>query len=129
MTIFHKDGDYTAFLDLLAAAKKKFSVKVFGLCLMPNHFHLVVQPANEATLSPFMQWWMTTGEAIRKVACPLFFSQDVEVSKFRPAITRQASLDKLWAGMTSAPGNVTSKLRLYRYRKVFRRLILCFESV
>ena len=27
---------------------------------MPNHFHLVVQPATEATLSPFMQWWMTS---------------------------------------------------------------------
>ena len=59
-TVFHKDADYTAFLDLLAAAKKKFPVKVFGLCLMPNHFHLVVQPATEATLSPFMQWWMTS---------------------------------------------------------------------
>ena len=57
---FFKDGDYTAFLDLLATAKSKFSVKVFGVCLMPNHFHLVVQPATEATLSPFMQWWMTS---------------------------------------------------------------------
>jgi len=59
-TVFHKDDDYTAFFDLLAAAKKKFPVKVFGICLMLNHFHLVVQPATEATLSPFMQWWMTS---------------------------------------------------------------------
>ncbi|MBM4123728.1 MAG: hypothetical protein FJ246_02040 [Nitrospira sp.] len=57
-TVFHKDGDYTAFLDLLAKAKAKFSVKVFGVCLMPNHFHLVVQPAHEAAFSLFMQWWM-----------------------------------------------------------------------
>ncbi|MEK6633041.1 MAG: transposase [Nitrospirota bacterium] len=55
-----KDGDYTAFLDLLTAAKSKFPVKVFGVCLMPNHFHLIVQPATEAALSPFMQWWMTS---------------------------------------------------------------------
>lgn len=27
---------------------------------MPNHFHLIVQPATEAALSPFMQWWMTS---------------------------------------------------------------------
>lgn len=59
-TVFHKDGDYAAFLELLTAAKKKFQVNVFGICLMPNHFHLVVQPATEATLSPFMQWWMTS---------------------------------------------------------------------
>jgi putative transposase len=54
-TVFYKDGDYTAFLELLGTAKSKFSVKVLGVCLMPNHFHLVVQPATEATLSSFMQ--------------------------------------------------------------------------
>lgn len=60
VTVFHKGGDYAAFLDLLATAKSKFSVKVSGFCLMPNHFHLVLQPATETTLSPFMQWWMTS---------------------------------------------------------------------
>lgn len=60
MTVFHKAGDYRAFLDLLTAAKSKFPIQVFGVCLMPNHFHLIVQPATEAALSPFMQWWMTS---------------------------------------------------------------------
>jgi putative transposase len=59
-TVFHKEGDYTAFLDLLATAKTKFPVKLFAFCVMPNHFHLVVQPATEAALSPFMQWWLTS---------------------------------------------------------------------
>jgi putative transposase len=58
--VFHKDGDYTALLDLLATAKAKHPVKVLGFCLMPNHFHLVVQPATAAALSSFMQWWMTS---------------------------------------------------------------------
>lgn len=59
-TVFHKNGDYTAFLNLLAMAKTKYPVKLFGVCLMPNHFHLVVQPATDAALSSFMQWWMTS---------------------------------------------------------------------
>lgn len=59
-TVFHKEGDYTACLDLLAPAKAKYPVKLFGVCLMPNHFHLVVQPATEAALCSFMQWWMTS---------------------------------------------------------------------
>jgi putative transposase len=59
-TVFHKDGDYTAFLQLLGTAKAKFPVKVLGLCLMPNHFHLVAQPETQAALSSFMQWWMTS---------------------------------------------------------------------
>ncbi len=59
-TVFHKDGDYRAFLDLLARAKAKFPVQVLGFCLLPNHFHLVVQPHTPAALSPFMQWWLTS---------------------------------------------------------------------
>jgi putative transposase len=59
-TVFHKDGDYSAFLQLLVSPKAKFPVNVLGFCLMPNHFHLVVQPATEAALSSFMQWWMTS---------------------------------------------------------------------
>lgn len=58
--VFHKDADYAAFLDLLTAAKAKFPVHVFGFCLMPNHFHLVLQPTTADALSPFMQWWMTS---------------------------------------------------------------------
>jgi Transposase and inactivated derivatives len=58
--VFHKESDYTAFLDLLATAKSKHPVKLFGFCLMPNHFHLVVQPATDVGLSPSMQWWMTS---------------------------------------------------------------------
>jgi REP-associated tyrosine transposase len=49
-----------AFLDLLIAAKRKYPIKVFGFCLMPNHFHAVLQPAHPDALSPFMQWWMTS---------------------------------------------------------------------
>ena len=49
-----------AFLDLLATAKAKHPVNVFAFCLIPNHFHLVVQPATVAALSGFMQWWMTS---------------------------------------------------------------------
>jgi putative transposase len=58
--VFHKDSDYAAFCELLATAKSKVPVQVLGFCLMPNHFHLVVQPATDTGLSPFMQWWMTS---------------------------------------------------------------------
>jgi putative transposase len=58
--VFHKDAGYVAFLALLQTAKSKFPVHVLGFCLMPNHFHLVLQPATPDALSPFMQWWMTS---------------------------------------------------------------------
>lgn len=59
-TVFHQDSDYAAFLELLGTAKARHPIKMFGFCLMPNHFHLVVAPTVIDGLSPFMQWWMTS---------------------------------------------------------------------
>ena len=59
-TVFHTDGDYRAFVDLLAAAKARHPVKLLAFCLMPNHFHLVLQPTRGTAISSFMQWWMTS---------------------------------------------------------------------
>jgi putative transposase len=59
-TIFHKDADYRALINLFALAKHRFSVKSFALCVMPNHFHAVLQSDDVSTLSRFMQWWLTT---------------------------------------------------------------------
>lgn len=59
-TVFHKPQDYEAFLNLLAEAKQRHRVKLFGFCLMPNHFHLVVEPDHPTALSQFMQWLLTS---------------------------------------------------------------------
>lgn len=59
-TVFHNDGDYRAFIDLLAEAKQRTPVKVAAFTVLPNHFHLVLEPASSSGLSAFMQWWLTT---------------------------------------------------------------------
>ena len=59
-TVFHKPQDYEAFLSLLSEAKKRYRVKLFGFCLMPNHFHLVLEPTHQTALSQFMQWLLTS---------------------------------------------------------------------
>ena len=38
--VFHKDGDFQAFLNLLVEAKERYSIKIYAWCLMTNHFHL-----------------------------------------------------------------------------------------
>ena len=58
--IFHKDGDYNAFCDLLLQSRGKNGVKLLAWCLMPNHFHLLVQPAEADQLNKWMQWLTTT---------------------------------------------------------------------
>jgi REP-associated tyrosine transposase len=58
--IFHKDADYQAFVDQLLQARGKYAVKLLAWCVMPNHFHLLVQPEEANLLNKWMQWLMTT---------------------------------------------------------------------
>jgi len=58
--VFHKAGDYEAFIDLMAEAKERHSVKMFAYCLLPNHFHIVLMPLQAEELSKWMQWLMTS---------------------------------------------------------------------
>jgi putative transposase len=58
--VFHKDGDFAAFLDLIAAANKRLPVRILGYALMPNHFHLVLWPRADGDLSRWMQWLLTS---------------------------------------------------------------------
>ena len=40
VSIFHKDGDFNAFVDLLAEAKLRNPMRILAYCVLPNHFHL-----------------------------------------------------------------------------------------
>ncbi len=54
--VFHKKGDYQAFLKAMGHACVEVPMRVLGFCLMPNHFHLVLWPINDGDLSSWMQW-------------------------------------------------------------------------
>lgn len=54
--IFFKDADYERFLRLLEVAKRRYSVKVFGVCLMSNHVHGVIHPEVDGALSSYLKW-------------------------------------------------------------------------
>ncbi len=59
-TVFHKDRDSESFLKLLQEAKERNPVKLYGYCLMPNHFHMAVRPEKGEDLSKWMQWLLTS---------------------------------------------------------------------
>jgi putative transposase len=54
--IFHKPADYRAFLSILVEANHRFRVPLCALCLMRNHWHMVVWPDEAATISAYMHW-------------------------------------------------------------------------
>ena len=55
-TVFRDVDDFQAFLALLRSANHRFPITLFGYCLMPNHFHLLVRPQTATALSAYMQW-------------------------------------------------------------------------
>ena len=52
--IFRSTADYAAFERLLAVACEAVPVRLLTLCLMPNHWHLVLWPQADRGLSVFM---------------------------------------------------------------------------
>ena len=47
---FFNDGDYTAYLELMAEWCREEGVEIWGYCLMPNHAHLIAVPGSERAL-------------------------------------------------------------------------------
>ena len=60
--IFDDADDYRAFERVLAEARRRAEgrVRLCGYVVMPNHFHLVLWPAEDRALSRFMQWLTLT---------------------------------------------------------------------
>jgi len=47
--VFIGNRDYRYYLENLIEAKRELSVKVYALCLMTNHVHLIVEPGDDVT--------------------------------------------------------------------------------
>ena len=44
---FFNDGDYAAYLELMADWRREEGVEIWGYCLMPNHVRLIAVPKTE----------------------------------------------------------------------------------
>ena len=53
--VFTNTGSYHFFLKLLKGNLEKYEISMISYCLMPNHFHMLVQLNKEFSLSPFIQ--------------------------------------------------------------------------
>jgi putative transposase len=52
--LFDGPADYDAFENLLLAAQNRVQIPIYAYCLMPNHWHLVVQPRRDGDLSTYL---------------------------------------------------------------------------
>ncbi len=56
LSLFEKLEDYEAFERVLIETHAQFPLPLLCYCLMPNHWHFVVGPANDNPLSDFFRW-------------------------------------------------------------------------
>ena len=62
--VFHKPGDYDAFVEAMVDARARLPVDLLGYCVMPNHFHLVLRTHGDGDLGRWMQWLLTGQEKV-----------------------------------------------------------------
>ena len=58
--VFFSNGDYTAYMELMAEWCGKHGVDIWAYCLMPNHIHLIAVPSEKEGLR------LAIGEAHRR---------------------------------------------------------------
>lgn len=54
-TIFEKDADYLAFLNVFAETLRTRPMRICAYSLMPNHWHMLLWPKHDGDLPAFMQ--------------------------------------------------------------------------
>ncbi|MGE3822171.1 MAG: transposase [Isosphaeraceae bacterium] len=59
-TVFHRPADYDAFVEALHESNRRIPMDLFGYCVMPNHFHLVLRPRADGDLGRWMRGLLTT---------------------------------------------------------------------
>jgi len=60
MGVFREPGDYCAFIQLLLDGKTKAHIELFGFCIMPNHWHVVLRPEGDRDLAGYLSWVTNT---------------------------------------------------------------------
>ena len=59
--LFYTEKDYLALLKVILEAHRRWpGVQILALCIMPNHWHLVLRPSADGELSRFMRWLTQT---------------------------------------------------------------------
>jgi putative transposase len=66
--LFFQDADYEKFLELLRESKRRYAVFIYAHQLMPNHFHLLLEPKEDGAVSAALHWiQMRSSRHLRKI--------------------------------------------------------------
>jgi len=109
-SIFLDDDEFRHFLRLLAAAIKRFGLVCHIYCLMPNHYHLVIETPS-GNLSEgihwlngsYAQWWNRRHQACGHVFQGRFKAQLVQQDRYLHTLSAYNHLNPPRAGLVRTP--------------------------
>jgi putative transposase len=58
--LFHRSAEYAAFVTLIREANDLVPLELFAVCVMPNHFHVVLRPHEHDAVGRWMHWLLTS---------------------------------------------------------------------
>ena len=110
--IFSDDRDRRRYLELLVRYKQRFKYLLHAYALMPNHVHLILEPAPGTTISRIMQcvsiaytkFFNKRHERVGHVFQGRFRSRLIEQDLYLLAASRYVHLNPVRAKLVSHPG-------------------------
>ncbi len=110
-TIFKDAEDYVAFIKTVMRYSTEASASIYHWCLMPNHYHILIELSNPSTLSKMVGGWQhvyavryhhrhnTAGRFFQG----RFKSQAIEKERYLLACGRYVELNPVRAGLCQFP--------------------------
>jgi REP element-mobilizing transposase RayT len=113
MPIFVDDFDRRHWLHLLSRYKNRFRFRLHAYVLMPNHVHLVLQPATGTTISRVMQcltvaytkYFNTRHQRVGHVFQGRFRSRLIDTDNYLLVVSRYVHLNPVRAELVSRPAD------------------------
>jgi len=110
MQIFLDDGDYRHFVHLLGETVEGLGIRCWNYCVMPNHYHVTVQPTrpnlSEAVRklnSTYAQWWNRRHERVGHVFQGRFKDQIVDRDGYLITLSKYVVMNPVRAGLVERP--------------------------
>lgn len=110
--IFENDGDRHYFMTVMKNCKEISGFKLHAFCLMSNHIHLLIEPADEPLEiifkrigSKYVGWYNRKYQRAGHLFQDRFRSENVETEQYFMTVLRYILQNPMKAGMESCPGN------------------------
>jgi REP element-mobilizing transposase RayT len=110
MAIFLDADDYRKFVYLLGDTVERFALDCWNYCVMPNHYHLTLQPtlpnlsrAIQDLNGRYGMWWNKRHDRVGHTFQGRFKDQIVDKAEYLLSLSRYVAMNPVRASLVSRP--------------------------